>query len=81
MGTLHLQHNFITIYISQEYWTLSNPLHTNSTHRYPIHTWERHLHTSLTRIHTALDLPAPTLPKFRPLPRPLSLQRDGGQGA
>ena len=81
VGTLHLHQHFITVYISQDYWTISDPLYGNPTQRYPIRTWERHLHSSLNHIHTTLNLPPPTLPKFRPLPRPLSVQQDGEQGA
>ncbi len=81
IGTLHLHQHFITFYISQEYWTISDPLFPDPTLRYPIHVWEAHLHSSLANIHTALNLPPPTLPRFRPLPGPLSLQRDEDGGA
>ena len=81
MSTLHLHQHFVTVYISQDYWTLSDPLHCDPDRRYPIHTWERHLHSSLTRIHAALGLPTPTLPHFRKLVHSLSLQRDGREGA
>lgn len=72
VGILHPQQHFIAIYISQEYWTLSDPLFNDPTQRHLIRRWERHLHSSLAHIHNTLNLPAPTLPRFRLLPNSLS---------
>ena len=76
VGLLHIHNHFITVYVSSSYWTISDPLTTSPHALYNTHLWESNLHNALRRIHSALGLPAPDLPKYLPLPAPLSLQQD-----
>ena len=80
VGLIHKNNHFITVYISSTYWTISDPL-TNTPHStYDTLRWETNLHTALRRIHSALGLPLPDLPKYRSLPSPLSIQLDSPRG-
>ena len=77
VGILHLSNHFITIYICNDYWTVSDPLEPTPPRRHPIPTWEAKIHASLRTINNALHLPPPRLPRYRSLPTPLSIQSDG----
>ena len=73
-GILHQQNHFITIYISKEYWTISDPLTHSPALKYNIDLWEHNIHSALRSIHSHLNLPQPPLTPYKPLTQPLSVQ-------
>ena len=72
-GIVHHINHFTVLYICQEYWTILDPL---TVHRRPPH-WmpEANLHRSLRRYYQDHDIPTPSLPRYRALPR-ISIQND-----